>query len=167
MLSYMPTITEDAIYNRFSSINFLVGSYNIEVFSYVHAKGWVKSGVGSSEFVMEDTFITEKVKLNKENCIVNLTNTIARDESNKAFRLLSLDIPMGSIDFYKGEIKNETLIFNNLESDTKIKNKYGEDVSFKLIYKTLSENKNELVVGYTKDNGKTWNPFVKNIYTRN
>ncbi|MBJ2176032.1 hypothetical protein JBL43_17395 [Aureibaculum sp. A20] len=166
MLSYMPTITEDAISNRFSAIKFLVGSYSIDVFSYIHAKGWVKSGEGNSEFVIEDTFITEKVKLNKENYVINLTNTIGSDECDKAFRLLSLDIPVGSIEIYKGEFDNESLVFTNLESETKVKDKVGEEVSFKLIYKPLSENENELIVGYTKNNGKTWRPYVKNIYRR-
>ncbi|MDY7396388.1 hypothetical protein UMM65_14145 [Aureibaculum sp. 2210JD6-5] len=162
----MPTFTDDEISNRFSKISFLVGSYTIEVYSYSLAEGWVKSGEGSSECLIKDTFITEKVKLNKENCIVNLSNTIGCDLLDDSFRLLSLDIPLGSIDVYKGKIENDTLIFTNLDSDTKAKSKSGEEVSFKLIYKALSASENELVVGYTKDKGKTWCPFVKNVYIR-
>ena len=162
----MPTFTDDEISNRFNSISFLVGSYDIEVFSYILSKGWVKSGVGSSDCIIKDTFVTEKVKLNKENCIVNLSNTIGCDVLDDTFRLLSLDIPLSSIDVYKGKIENETLIFTNLDSDTKAKSKIGEELSFKLIYKALSGTENELVVGYTKDKGKTWCPFVKNVYKR-
>lgn len=162
----MPTFTDDEISNRFSNISFLVGSYDIEVFSYTLAKGWVKSGAGNSECLIKDTFITEKVKLNKENCIVNLSNTIGCDVLDDTFRLLSLDIPLGSIDVYKGNFENGTLIFTNLDSDTKTKSRTGEELSFKLIYKALSSTENELVVGYTKDKGKTWCPFVKNVYSR-
>ena len=70
MLSYMPTFTDDEISNRFKDISFLVGSYDIDVYSYVLAKGWVISGKGNSECIIKDTFITEKVKLNKENCFI-------------------------------------------------------------------------------------------------
>ncbi|TDA90219.1 hypothetical protein E0702_16405 [Halomonas marinisediminis] len=79
---------------------------------------------------------------------------------------MSFDKTLGSVDVYTGTISNETIIFNNLDSEYKTKNKLGEDISFKLIYKRLSATENELVVGYTKNKGRTWFPFVKNIYTR-
>lgn len=166
MLSYIPTITDDEISNRFSNIGFLIGNYDVKVYSYDLSKGWVISGSGASICSEEDTFITEKVKLNKEYCKINLSNTIAYDLHENSFRLLSLDNTSGHIDVYKGKFENETLLFTNLDSESKTKNKSGEEISFKLIYKALSDLENELVVGLTKDHGKTWCPFVKNIYTR-
>lgn len=166
MLSYLPTFTEDEISNRFNNIVFLVGNYNVHVYSYNLVKGWIISGSGESSCRIEDSFITEKIKLNKESCKVNLNNTIGYDVLDNSFRLLSLDNPSGTIDVYKGAIEDDTLIFTNLESDTKTTNNIGEEISFKLIYKSLSASKNQLVVGYTKDKGRTWCPFVKNIYTR-
>ncbi|RPD96006.1 hypothetical protein EGM88_11105 [Aureibaculum marinum] len=162
----MPTFAEEEVINRFNNLSFLVGDFNISVYSYNLTKGWIQSGKGNSECKIEETFITEKVKLNKEDCNVCLNNTIAFDVVDSSYRLMSFDKTLGSVDVYKGTISNETIIFNNLDSEYKTKNKLGEDISFKLIYKRLSATENELVVGYTKNKGRTWFPFVKNIYTR-
>ncbi len=166
MLSYMPNYIDEEVSNRFGNIRFLVGKYDIDVYSYNLIKGWVKSGNGNSNCLIEEAFIIEKVVLSKEECFVNLNNTIGFDVIDSSFRLMSFDKATGSIDVYKGVIENNTLIFTNLDSDIKTKNKSGEEISFKLIYKDLSASENELIVGYTKDKGKTWCPFVKNIYKR-
>ena len=162
----MSTINKEVLNDRFNMIRYLIGDFDVQVFSSLPTKGWVQTGEGSASYHLEDTFILEKTRLVKENRIITMNNTIGCDTEKDTFRLFTLDTDIGAMNVFKGNVIDNILIFNNIESDIKIKNEYGDCYAFKLIYKQLSELENELVVGCSKDEGKTWFPFLKNRYLR-
>jgi len=166
MLDYMSTINKEVLNNRFSKIRYLIGNFDVVVYSYMSSIGWVKTGSGSASFSLENTFITEKVKLLNENSVITMNNTIGCDLEKDSFRLFALDIGLGKMDVFKGAILEGRLTFCSVDSDLKQKDMYQDVLCYKLMYKQLSELENELVVGCSKDNGKTWFPFLKNYYKR-
>ena len=166
MLGYMSSINKEVLNDRFNTIHYLLGDFDVIVYSSLPSKGWIEAGKGSASYQLEDTFITEKIRLVKEHRIITMNNTIGCDAERDTFRLFTLDTDIGAMNVFKGSILDNILIFNNIESDIKIKNEFGDCYAFKLIYKQLSELENELVVGCSKDNGKTWFPFLKNRYLR-
>ena len=93
-------------------------------------------------------------------------NTIGCDVEKESFNMQTLDYTSGIMGIYRGNFMNEKLVFCNKSSDIKTINEFGDLFSFKLIYKQLSLTENELIVGYSKDNCKTWSPYIKNVYTR-
>ncbi len=166
MLGYMSTVNKEVLNNRFSKIHYLIGEFDVVVYSSMPSSGWIKTGSGSAIFSLENTFITEKVKLTNENSIITMDNTIGCDHEKDSFRLFALDVGLGNMNVFKGTILDGILTFCSLESGLKDRNEYDDSLCFKLIYKQLSEFENELVVGCSKDNGKTWFPFLKNNYKR-
>lgn len=166
MLGYMSTINKMVLNNRFGKIHYLIGNFDVTVYSSMPSSGWVKTGSGSASFSFEKTFITEKVKLTNENSIINLNNTIGCDLEKDSFRLFALDIVLGKMDVFKGAVFDGMLTFCNVESELKNVDIHNEVLHYKLIYKQLSELENELIVGCSKDNGMTWFPFLKNYYKR-
>ena len=166
MLGYVSAIDNKILNDRFNKIHYLIGDYDVTVFSSILSQGWVTTGNGSASFSMGDTFITEKAKLTNKNSIITMNNTIGCDVDNDSFKLFALDIGLGKMNVFKGSILDGILTFCSVESDLKNEDKYEEELCFKLIYKQLSDLENELVVGCSKDNGKTWYPFLKNNYKR-
>ena len=166
MLGYMSAVNKEALNNRFSKIHYLIGEFDVVVYSSVPSSGWIKTGTGSASFSLENTFITEKVKLTNQNSIITMNNTIGCDLEKDSFQLFALDIGLGNMNVFKGTILDGILIFCSMESGLKNENEFEDSFCFKLIYKQLSEFENELVVGCSKDHGKTWFPFMKNQYRR-
>jgi hypothetical protein len=95
-----------------------------------------------------------------------MLNTIGCDNEKDTFNMQTLDYSSGVMDIYKGTVRDDILVFCNRNSKIKTTNEFGDSFCFKLIYKQLSLTENELVVGYSKDNGNTWFPYIKNIYRR-
>jgi len=166
MLGYVSAIDNKILNDRFNKIHYLIGDYDVTVYSSILSQGWVNSGSGSASFLLGDTFITEKVKLTNKNNIITMSNTIGCDEEKDSFKLVALDIGLGKMNVFTGSILHGILTFCSLESDLKNEDKSEDVLCFKLIYKKLSDLENELVVGCSKDNGKTWYPFLKNNYKR-
>lgn len=166
MLGYMSTVNKEVLNSRFCKIHYLIGDFDVVVYSSMPSSGWVKTGSGSAIFSLENTFITEKVKLTNENSIITMDNTIGCDLERNTFKLFTLDIGLGNMNVFKGTILDGILTFCSIDSGLKNRDGYDDSLCFKLIYKQLSEFENELVVGCSKDNGKTWFPFLKNNYKR-
>jgi len=166
MLGYMPAIAKEIISNRFTNIHFLIGDFNVVVYNSIQSVGWVKTGTGSAIFSLEDVYINEEIKIIKENGVIVMHNTIGCNIEKDAYNLFTLDTDSGAMDVYKGALSSKVLTFNNIDSEIKTKNEYGDWYTFKLIYKQISSLENELIVGCSKDNGKTWFPFIKNRYLR-
>ena len=166
MLGYVSAIDNIILNNRFSKIHYLIGDYDVTVYSSILSQGWVNTGSGSANFSLGDTFITEKIKLTNKNNSITMSNTIGCDDEKDSFKLVALDIGLGKMNVFKGSILDGILIFCSVESDLKNEDKHEELLCFKLIYKKLSDFENELVVGCSKDKGKTWYPFLKNNYKR-
>ena len=167
MLGYMPTITDDVINHRFDKIRYLIGDFSLVVYSSIQESlGWIKTGEGQSSITYDNSFINEKVELTKENCIITMNNTIGGDAEKDSFKMLALDIALGSMDVFNGGISNEVLTFCNIEPDMKTEKEFEDSSCFKLIYKRISAAENELIVGCSKDKGKTWHPYLKTVYKR-
>jgi|GEM_PF-3858017 len=163
MLGYMSAVNAKAFQNRFSDIRFLLGDFRVEVYSYRESEGWYHSGQGESKIYIEDNVMFESLQLTKEHTIVHIQNTIVFDHPSNQYKLMSLDLAEGSIDTYQGVEKAGVLTFHNYK-DPKVSSHV--EYVFKLIYKEISDNTLSLIIGCSKDQGKTWLPFVKNLYHR-
>ena len=167
MLGYMPTINYDLLNDRFDKIRFLIGDFNLDIYSAIqHNLGWIKTGEGISSLIYDSSFISENVDLFKENKKICMNNTLACDTEIDTFKLLTLSNNTGLMDVYKGNIAEGILTFCNVEAATQTETENEDSNCFKLMYKQLSVHKNELVVGYSKDKGKTWFPYLKTVYKR-
>jgi hypothetical protein len=167
MLGYSPSLNRNTVKDRFENISYLIGNFDLVVYGpFQQSLGWVKTGIGSSSFSYKNSFITEIVEVIKGNTTFTLNNTLALDLENDTFKLLTLGNNTGQMEIFKGVIFDSILTFCNTESEMKI-NK-GENNSFctKLFYKRISAFENELVVGSSKDGGKTWFPYSKTVYKR-
>ena len=167
MLGYTPFINRDTIKDRFENISYLIGNFDLVVYSPLQQSlGWVKTGIGSSSFSYKNSFISETVEVIKENMRFTLNNTLALDLENDTFKLLTLRNNTGQMEIFKGVVSENILTFRNKESKSEINNVENNSYCTKLFYKRISAFKNELVVGSSKDQGKTWLPYSKTVYKR-
>ena len=162
----MSTINKEVLNDSLSKIHYLVGEFDVTVYTSVPSKGWVESGSGLASFSLEKSFITERVKLTNENSIITMNNTLGYDQEKDSFKLFALDLGLGNMNVFLGSILDGILTFCSVEPGLKNENNDDNSLCFKMIYKQLSKNENELVVGCSKDRGKTWFPYLKNCYTR-
>ena len=147
-----------------SNLYFLIGDYDVKAYNSIDHRAWIESGKGTANYTLEDKFLIEKVEIFKKDMTISMHNTIGRDSEKESFHMQTLDITSGIMDIYKGDITDNVLIFTNIDSTINTKNE--DSLSFKLIYKQLSNSENELIVGCSRDNGKTWFPFIKNHYRK-
>jgi hypothetical protein len=164
MLGYMPTITQNTINDGYSKLQFLIGDYDVIAYNSIEHRAWVESGRGTANYTLEDKFLIEKVEIIRNDLTISMHNTIGRDSEKESFHMQTLDISSGIMDIYKGVIKENILTFHNIDSTINSKNQ--DSLNFKLIYKQLTNSENELIVGCSRDNGKTWFPYLKNKYIK-
>lgn len=163
----MPTFKDEVLNGRFDKIRYLIGDFSLVVYSaFQESLGWVKSGEGSSSIIYENSFITENVEVIKNNNKITMQNTVAYNSEKDAFKLLTLGNNTGEMDVFNGVISDEVLIFCSIQPEMRTDNEDDGSLCIKLIYKRISEIENELVVGSSKDKGKTWRPFLKTVYKR-
>ncbi len=167
MLGYMPTITADVLSDRFDKIQYLIGDFTLDIYSVIQESlGWVKTGEGSSIVTFENSFIIENVEVIKENYKISIHNTFACDLEKDTFKLVTLANNNGQMNVYNGLISGDILTFCNVEPEMKIDKEDNDSLCIKLIYRRISDLENELIIGSSKDKGKTWHPCVKTIYRR-
>ena len=167
MLGYMPTTTDDVLIDRFDRIRYLIGDFSLVVYSaFQESLGWVKTGEGSSSVIYKNSFITENVEVIKNNNKITMHNTLAYNVEKDTFKLLTLGNNTGEMDVFNGVISEEVLIFSSIQPEMRTDKEDDGSLCIKLIYKRISEIENELVVGSSKDKGKTWRPFLKTVYKR-
>ncbi len=166
MLGYMSTINKEVLNEHLFKVHFLIGDFNVVAYNSILSQGWFKAGNGTASFSLKGTFIKERVNITRDEGSISMDNTIGCDLEKDLFKMQTLDLSSGIMDIYKGSITDGVLTFSNIDSGIKTKNEYGDWLTFKLIYKQISLLENELVVGCSKDNGKTWFPFLKNSYIR-
>ncbi|WP_222428675.1 hypothetical protein [Lutibacter sp. Hel_I_33_5] len=159
-------MNEEIVTSHFIDIEYLKGDFSVDVFKHDEGNEWKKCGKGFSNYSIENMSIRERIEVVKENKNIIIINTICFNSDDNTYTMLTLDTTFGLIDTYKGTFKNEKLELNNLDSGIERKNKKGISYSFKLIFKKISFVQHEILIGYTKDSGKTWLPFVKNVYTK-
>lgn len=164
MLGYSPTIDQNVLDNPLSHLYFLIGDYDVIAYNSLEHRAWVESGKGTASYTLEDKFLIEKVEIFRNDMVISMHNTIGKNSEKESFHMQTLDITSGIMDIYRGDIKDNVLTFNNIDSTINSKNE--DSLNFKLIYKQLSNSENELIVGFSRDNGKTWFPYLKNKYIK-
>ena len=162
----MSATAKDTLNDRYTKLGFLIGEYDVMAYNSLESSAWIESGRGTATYALAEAFITENVEIYKNDSTIVMHNTIGCDIEKDAFNMQTLDYNSGLMDIYEGSITNGILVFCNRNSKIKTTDEFGDSFCFKLIYKQLSITQNELVVGYSKDNGKTWIPYIKNIYHR-
>lgn len=164
MLGYLSTNDSNISSVGLHRINYLIGEFNVLVYMY-QSDFWTKVGSGVSSISTSDKLVTEKIEIVKGDELISMNNTFGH-ESSEDYKMLTLDLTSGTMDVYKGKILGEKLVFCNSESSGKPANSFGETYTFKLIYNQISEEENQVVIGRSKDEGKTWVPYLKSVYKR-
>lgn len=164
MLGYSPAIVKNVLDNPLSNLYFLIGDYDVVAYNSIEHIAWVESGKGTANYTLEDKFLIEKIEIFTKDMAISMHNTIGKDSEKESFHMQTLDISSGIMDIYKGDVKDNVLTFHNIDSTINSKNE--DSLNFKLIYKQLSNSENELIVGCSRDNGKTWFPYLKNKYIK-
>jgi len=167
MLGYLPTINTDLLNDRLEKVRHLTGDFHLVVYNSIqHDIGWVKTGEGSSSIIYDNSFIKENVNVTMGAKKIRMNNTLACDIEKDTFKLMTLDDTTGVMDVYGGEISDGLLTFCNKALETTVEKEDEDSICLKLIYKRISAKENELVVGCSKNNGKTWFPYLKTVYKR-
>jgi len=164
MLGYISTSDSKISSIGLHRINYLIGEFNVLVYLY-KADLWIKIGSGVSSISSSDKLVSEKIEIINGDELISMNNTFGH-ESSDDYKMLALDLTSGTMDVYKGKILDEKLIFSNSDFGSNSKSIQGIDYSFKLIYNQLSQEENQVVIGRSKDDGKTWIPYLKSIYRR-
>ena len=153
---------------KHEKLKFLLGDYEVVANSPDGQGGWKATGSGKASFftILEGTFVRETIVTSGQMGTLTMDNTIGFDGRTQTLRLIALDKEYSTMDVYHGKIEQNKLILDNLKSDAKFILDNGEEWSFKLTYEMISEDQNQLVVEFTKDDGKTWLPFAKNLFNR-
>ena len=126
---------------------------------------WTKVGVGKSIISCKDKLMSEEIEILKGDEVIAMNNTFGH-EARDTYKMMNLNLTSGTMDVYKGKVLDKKLIFSNSDSMPKSTNGRNISYTFKMIYNQLSEKENEVVVGRSKDDGRTWIPFIKTLYLR-
>ena len=164
MLGYISSIDKEILVNPLLTLDFLIGEYDVITYSPVEYKAWVEAGNGTASYILDDKFLVEEVEIFRNDNTISMRNTIGQDFEKETFYMQTLDNSSGIMDIYKGDLINNVLIFSNIGSTINKHDSYL--LNFKFVYKQLSELENELIIGCSRDNGKTWFPFLKNHYRK-
>lgn len=164
MLGYISTNDSRISSAGLHKINYLIGEFNVLVYLF-QSDLWTKIGTGISSISSSDKLVTEKIEIIKGDQTIFMNNTFAQQEVEE-YKMLALDLTSGTMDVYQGKIFDEKLIFCNSDTKTSTATIQKDIVTFKLIYNQISQYENQVVIGRSKDAGKTWIPYLKSVYRR-
>ena len=164
MLGYISTNDSKISSAGLHKINYLIGEFDVLVYLF-QSDLWTKVGSGISSISSSDKLVTEKIEITKGDETISMNNTFA-PEAIEEYKMLALDLTSGTMDVYKGKIANEKLVFCNSELGRSSTTLPRDTYSFKLIYNQISQYENQVVIGRSKDAGKTWIPYLKSVYQR-
>lgn len=141
----------------------LLGEYDMEIFAPQRDKTWKFVGKGEAKIktILGGTFMRKEAISKMGNTEITMESTIGFDKKANKPTLLALDKEYGVIDFYEGSIENAKIIFDNLASDMRFETQNGDKLSFRLTFSKIEEKSHEFLVEFSKDEGKTWLPYVK------
>jgi len=159
------THKQEASIKWLHKLGYLIGNFDVNVYTY-SSNIWIQTGNGVSNISSSDKLIVEEMKIYKGEELITINNTFGF-ETFERYKMTSLDLSSGDMDLYKGKIVDGKLIFCNSYLISAPKNHEREDVyTFKLVYNKLSDNENQVVIGMSRDKGKTWKPYMKSFYIR-
>ena len=149
------------------SLHFLEGEWQVENFSKDQDK-WKHLGNTESMINLEHhgRFVSERTKFLTRFGEINMITFIGFDSKAKEFKLTAMDKEYGLMDVYFGNWVHGDLIFDNLESDLPIQLQDGNEMHFRVSYKTITKNSFTHLVEGTTDKGKTWSVFSKAVFTK-
>lgn len=141
----------------------LLGEYNMEVFIPQPDGTWKSVGKGEAKIktILGGTFMRKEAVSKMGNSELTMESTIGFDIKAQKPKLLALDKEYGVIDSYEGKVESDKIIFDNLASGVRFETKNGDKLSFRLTFSKIKETSHEFLVEFSKDEGKTWLPYVK------
>ncbi|MEO1052432.1 MAG: hypothetical protein AAFX87_17505 [Bacteroidota bacterium] len=153
---------------RIDELSFLLGDFDVTVLLPQASGEWVKGGGGQARFypILDDTFIREDLNLNFGQGTLTMSNSIGRDGRMNQLRMIAMDKEFANIDIYKGEFSDGKIVFDNLTSDIPATTASGQPISFRITYSKISAKENQSLVEMTTDQGKSWRPYSKQVFTR-
>lgn len=155
--------------NKIKDYEFLIGEFEVQVYLPKGNGEWVAGGNGSASFypILDNTFIREDIATTMGNTTFTMNNTFGTDGRSGQSRLIALDKEYSTMDVYHGKVEKEnTLVYDNLNSDIPAKTSDGKEISFRITYSKLNENENQVFAEITLDKGETWRPYAKNKFIR-
>ncbi|WP_422362272.1 hypothetical protein [Reichenbachiella sp.] len=152
--------------NKLAPFYYLLGEYDIKVFTPDSIGQWQADGTGVSTYSMlfDSTYIDEMFVLNMTNATLTMRSTLGVDGRTKGLRLVALDKEFSSMDVYAGRAEGEKLILSNLDSDEAFATENAGKISFRLTVTPSKTCHHEMLVEYTNDQGKTWKKFSRQEY---
>ncbi|MEM1408216.1 MAG: hypothetical protein AAGG59_15650 [Bacteroidota bacterium] len=154
--------------DRIGELEFLLGTYAVEVKLPNEQGEWKEGGKGQAKFypILDRTFIREDLSLSFGQGTLTMSNSIGRDGRMNQLRMIAMDKEFATIDIYNGEIEDEKITFDNLTSDIPALTPDGQRISFRITYTKVSDNKNESLVEITNDGGASWKVYSKQIFKK-
>jgi len=151
-----------------SELSFLLGKYMVSVYRPAAEGTWQKVGAGRTTFepILDGRFIRETSVTKGENGPMTMESTIGYDLRYKKLRLFAIDKEFGVMDAYIGFMKDDYLIFTNINADIPFVAENGDKMSFRMSFHKLEQGNLEFIVEWTKDGGVTWFPFTRHMYTK-
>lgn len=145
---------------------YLLGAYDIKVYSLTEDDRWIASGTGYSVYqpLFDSTYIDETFQLKMSTGTLTMRSTLGVDGRTKQLRLVALDREYSTMDVYAGESNGQSLILSNLKTDVAVDSDNGEKMSFRLTISPGTTCHHEMLVEYTHDNGASWKKFSRQEY---
>lgn len=153
---------------KLKALSYMLGNWNVKTYHPNGKGGWKIPTTGKAEYatILEGTFIREKVKFNTGKSTLTMFNILGIDPRTKKLRMIAMDKEFGTMDVYKGDIQGRNAYLSNLRSDERFEDKAGNHWAFRLSFTFISNDEFSLLVEYTKNDGKSWKIFQKNVYHR-
>ena len=152
--------------NKLAPFYYLLGEYDIKVFSPDSTGQWRPDGTGVSTYstLFDSTYIDELFVLNMTNATLTMRSTLGVDGRTKELRLVALDKEFSSMDVYAGKADGQKLVLSNLDTDEAFETENAGKISFRLTITPSQTCHHEMLVEYTNDQGKTWKKFSRQEY---
>lgn len=118
------------------------------------------------EKILNGAGVTESFVMKSGDTIYNLHGMIAYDEIRQVYRGAFLDDVTGLLDIYEGQKDGDTLVLDNLQSQTFAKTEDGTEMAFRLSFTYKDADNYDILAEISTDRGKHWFPYIKGQYKR-
>ncbi|MFN3239671.1 MAG: hypothetical protein ACE37D_21830 [Pseudomonadales bacterium] len=108
--------------------------------------------------------LLEELPINPGKQGFHMNTYLTFDQYRSVFRKAAIDDVWGVMDIYQGNIVNNTLVLTNLQSGTLFPIAEGVWRGFRLSL-PLTAGERTMLIEKTDDNGQTWQPAFRSVYT--
>ena len=171
LLSTM-TLTKSAVAqelaDKLSDYSYMLGDWSVTSFVPQRNGEWKKGNPGQASISTElgGTVITKHQTMQLPSGTMTVMNVIGIDKRTGELRMFTIDKEYGAMDIYKGTPDGANIAVSNLGHDVPFKTQRGANLSFRVTIEKESADRHTLLVEATMNEGKTWFPYVKNVYER-